>query len=291
MSMQRSMPSSLVLHSQIFTLVKVQRDGESAIYRSGDTFLRLGERERINRDRAFHQQMIDTGFPVAQLLGEGEYEGQRYYLESSLGDQYFGELFAEETKNQGEISDKTFEAFVLVTQQFVRAQLATRSEKRDEAHFVESLHLSILLEELPAWAPQIEARFNRCMQALCYFPFVLTHADYNPHNLYPLGIIDFEDATRGPIGYDVVSAIVSINYFPSVAGYEFMAQYQFTQEQRRQYFDVMDSLFIEAGLPPVSQYEEEFEFFRAIWLLVRMEKWPKIQQFRYSFFEQRFLSR
>lgn len=284
------MKSSLQINGDTFTQVKVQREGESSVYQCANVFLRLGKKERILKELAIHRQMEEAGFPVARVLEVGEYDGYSYFTETSLGTLFYSKLFAQDIERYGRIGDERFASFLNIMKQFVRAQLKTLTEVRDEQAFSEKVHLPILLEEMPDLAPRIEARYTDTMDKLSIFPFCLTHGDCNPHNLYPAGIIDLEDTSFGPIGYDAVCAIVHIDYFPTVPGYEYVASYHFTDGQKKQYLDEMDALFVDAGLSPVSQYRDEFEFYRAIWLLVRMHKWPKIQQFRYDLFRKKFFS-
>lgn len=283
------MQSSITINEEIFTLVKTQRDKESAIYKGADTFLRLGTNERIVRDATIHKRMESAGFPVARLLEEGEYEGRFYYKETSLGVEHYGELFAQDVKKYGCISDERFADFLDIMERFARAQITTCGELRDEEKFAKSIHLEMLMEELPKFSERIHGCYVEAMEKLSMFPFCLTHGDCNPHNIHPGGIIDFEVASSGPIGYDLISVLVTVDYYPKVSGYEFIAGYQFTDKQKQRYLEMMDTIFSESGLPPVSHYLYEFEFFRAVWLLVRMHQWPKIQQFRYDIFEKKFL--
>jgi hypothetical protein len=283
------MKSSITINGETFTLVKVQRDGESAIYKGTDTFLRLGEKERIVRDLATHKRMEKALFPVAHLLEEGKYEGYSYYIETSLGVKHYGELFAWDVKKYGCISDEKFSDFLDTMERFARAQVSTCDELRNEKQFSKSIHMEMLMDELLTFSTQIQARYTEIMKRLSLFPFCLTHGDCNPHNLYPGGIIDLEVASFGPIGYDLISALVTVDYYPTVSGYEFIAGYRFTDKQKQQYLQAMDAVFIESGLPMVSQYLNDFEFCRAVWLLVRMHQWPKIQKFRYDLFKKKFL--
>ncbi|MDD5083738.1 MAG: aminoglycoside phosphotransferase family protein [Candidatus Moranbacteria bacterium] len=284
------MKPSIAINGENFVLVKIQRDNESAIYKGADTFLRLGEKGRIIQELAIHKRMEELSFPVARLLKEGEYEGQLYFIETSLGAEHYGELFARDVKKYGRISDERFEDFLAIMKRFARAQVSTCGEQRDEDRFADSIHMPMLLDEFPDLAPRIQKYYIEAMKKLALFPFCLTHGDCNPHNIHTGGIIDLEVASSGPIGYDLISALVTVDYFPSVPGYEFITGYQFTDKQKQRYLEVIDSVFAEAGLPPVSQYTHEFEFCRAVWLLVRMHKWPKLRQFRYDIFMKKFLN-
>ena len=86
----------ITIEGTTFSLVTLQRGGTTAVYRSDGRYLRLGERAQIQRDVAFHEQMVAGGFPVASIISQGEYKDFVYLIEESLGEQHFGSLFAEE---------------------------------------------------------------------------------------------------------------------------------------------------------------------------------------------------
>jgi Phosphotransferase enzyme family len=278
----------VTLAGETFSLVTVQRGTTTAVYRSARYYLRLGERAQIQRDISFHKQMAAYGFPVARIVLQGAYRDFGYFIEESLGEKHFGELFAEDVMQYGKISDRSFGRFLHITQVFAQAQLKTRAE-RSTPTFAHNIHLAALLEELPQDAARIQARFAQAMERLIAFPCVLTHGDFNPHNLYPAGVIDLEASFYGPAGYDLATNIVHINNYPTSSDYEFFQGYYFTEEQQRQYCNTVDALYTGQGLAPLSAYLEDFAFCRAVWLAVRMGPWPKIQQFRYDLLRQKFL--
>lgn len=86
-----------------YSLVRVQRGGVTATYRSspGDEYLKIGAATKIAKDLSIHRELLELGFPVSNILSEGQEGELSYFRESSLGEQTFGEMFAEETKNTG----------------------------------------------------------------------------------------------------------------------------------------------------------------------------------------------
>ena len=275
----------------LFQLVTSQRDGESAVYRSADgsQYLRIGKTERIRRDLELHKKMEAAGFPVAKLIGEGEADGKYYFLESSLGERRLGDLFGDDVRRNGTITEEHFSTFLSVVERFGRAQLTT-TVPPDFKDFARGIHLDWLSAELPHYEKAIEKRFQEAIERLSVFPFVITHGDLNANNLYPEGVIDLEDSFHGPFGYDIMTALVHIGYFPDSAEYEYSARYGFTPKQAYRYRAMADTLSQEAGFPPLSRFETDFDFCRGAWSLVRVHKWPKLQEFRYNLFIQKFLS-
>ncbi len=283
------MEDSVFLNNKTYELVKTQRDDISAIYKCGDEYLRLGETAKIKRDLEAHRKMEAEGFPVAEVLDEGELDGLYYFTETSLGAYKIGEIFADDTQKTGRISDENFDVFLSVVEKFMKAQLNAKSPTEDFNSFSLGILLDNLCNELPEYSAKIRARFAEIKDRLAVFPFVLTHGDFNPGNLYPAGVIDFEDTFYGPFGFDIVGALVYSDYMPDSSDYEYFAKYRFSAEQKKKYFELVDSTSQSAGLPKLSEFEKDFEFCKAVWLSVRMEKWPKLQKFRYDLLIDRFL--
>lgn len=272
-----------------FSFIRGQRSG-SAVYKSADSFLRIGDAQKINASLELHKRMEHFGFPVAPLLAEGIVGGQQYYIETSLGEKHLGELFAEDMKGVNEISEATFRDFLDISEKFARAQLNTKINWRDYEGFSKGIHLDSMCEELPEYAESMNERFSQVKQKTASLPFVLTHGDFNPNNLYPDGVIDFEDSFYAPYGYDQISAITHINYFPDDSGFEHTAGYRFTEAQRRVFLERMDTIWKEAGLPALSEFEQDFEYCRALWLAAKIPQTPKLQGFRYNLLIHKFLN-
>jgi len=196
-----------------------------------------------------------------------------------------GGIFAKDTERSGAISTKSFDAFVEIARQFAKAQLATASETKDFDAFSKGIHFDPLCEELPEYAPLLRKRFEEAKSRMSAMPFVLTHGDFNPNNLYPTGVIDLEDSFYGPYGYDIIGALSHIDSFPDSSEYEYFAKYRFTQK----YLDSLDAVCTEAGRPKLTPLKEDFEFCRAVWLAVEIPHTPKLQRFRYDFVIKNFL--
>lgn len=282
-------PENIQIGKRSFEFLKIQRDAQSTVYKSADAYLRIGSPDKILADLAFHKQMEEANFPVAKIISEGELNGQVYFVESSLGERHFGQMFAEDIEKTGSISKNSFEEFLNIVKRFAKAQLRTRGKEGNYAEFADGIYLDVLCEELPEQASKIQAIFERMKEKFKALPFVTTHGDFNPNNLYPTGVIDLEDSFRGPFGYDLIGAFIHIDYFPDSTDFEYFAKYRFSNGQKQEYFEFLDRVSVEENLPLLSGFQHEFEFARAVWLLVRMHAQPKLQKFRYDLFTERFL--
>lgn len=282
------MPQELTIDGRHYTLVRGQRSGVS-VYRGDGEFMRLGPPEEIGRHIGMHAKLAQAGFPVPALISEGLWEDSAFFREISLGEAHFGELFAREYASANAISDRTFDAFIAVAESFLRAQLRTNGigTRADVAH---ATHVDTLCDEFPQDSSRIQSRFETTMERLAPLPWVITHGDFNPHNMYPGGVIDFEDTFHAPFGYDAVTAIVQIDWFPDEGlPYEYGARYRYAAAQRKRYQDMTECVAREAGQTLV-EYDADFEFLRAAWSTARMGSWPHLQAWRYRKFSQTFLA-
>jgi len=275
------MDQEVTIEGKKFTLVKLQREG-LGVYRSGDLYLRLGRPEAIQKDLTLHKEMIGHGFPVAEVVSNGQHNDSAYFIEHSLGENHFGRMFAEDIKKTGNIADTTFQAFLDITTKFAEAQLTTATQTRSSEEFANGIHLSLLFEELPKETEHFQERFNQAFKRVSVFPFVVTHGDLNPHNLFSEGVIDLESSFMGPAGYDLVTNIIHINHFPASTEYEYYQEYTFNPDHKQQYFQTIDTIYQQHGLPQLSPFAIDFEFCRAVWAAVRIHKYPKLQEFRYN---------
>ncbi len=276
----------IIIDNVEYHLEDIQRSGNSAIYKDNINYLRIGAPEKIDKDLSFHKKMEAFGFPIAKLRGEGDYQGMRYFIEKSLGDEHFGQILKRETQALGHVSDESFEIFLNILIKFGAAQIKTISSDQDWESFRNGIHLDIICRELPEYADRIVARYKQSEERLKAFPFGIMHGDFTPFNIYPKGVIDLEDSFVGPLGYDLGSFVEIQNWFPETSDDEFHRVYKFTPEQRAKLISSIDDLYVNAGLAKISDYTEDFNLTKGIWFTVRMQSLPKLQQFRYELIKQ-----
>lgn len=277
-------PPFLNLKGKKFTLVKQRQFQDVGVYSGNNSYLRLGNTQVITKEIAKHNKLMKLGFPLATITEQGKFGSWTYYIETSLGKYHLGEVFKQEINKFGKISVKTFSDFLNVSKIFARAQLQTATQKNYINKFVATIHLNILAKELPQQKQKLLKKFDRIAKKLAVFPYVLTHADFCPHNLFKNGVIDFEHQSLAPAGYDIVTNIITIDGFPTGGDYELIGGYRFTPNQLKQYLTAMDKIYFAHGLPKISRFQKEFAFCREVWLTARMHRFPKLQQFRYNRF-------
>ena len=274
------------VNNKIFKFIKRRSHRPVSVYRSGGEFMRLGESGQVKKEFAVHKKLLRLKFPVAAILKNGKFGKLSYYTEKSLGEDHFGHIFRDDYNKSKTINRKNFALFLKISEKFAEAQLATTTNKPRLSEFFFQIHKPEVFKELPQYKKLLAKSFHKIQANLKNLPFVLSHGDFNPHNIYPKGVTDLETFHYAPLGYDIVTNITQISFFPLGHTYEFYRGYYFSTQQRQQYFALMDNLFIKHGYKPISEYKQHFIMCRAVWSVVRMDRWPKIQHWRYKQFKK-----
>jgi thiamine kinase-like enzyme len=280
---------TLKVNGREFKLVKLRREAPMAVYRCEGLFMRVGKSDDLHKEVRERDKLKTYGFPIPTRYKKTKIDGDsHYYLEESMGRKHFTQIFGEKYKTEGEVSDRDFKDFIKIVKRFAEAQLKTAVKKKNFTEFANAIRIRRLKKILPKYASKIDTVYSEAKEKLSMFPFVLSHGDFNTHNLYKKGVIDFEGLFYGPAGYDIVSAIFTIEMI-DVKGNEFPVR--FTQEQKNMYYEVFDNLYLENGLPRLSDYAKYFEFCRAVWLTTNSSISDDAKEYRKEFFIRNFLSR
>ncbi len=284
-------PEKLTIGDKEYTLVKQRREAPMAVYKHGSTFLRVGHKRDVEKELAQRDKLKEYGFPIPRRFREGETkEGWVYYTERSMGNENFTDIFVKDIERQGMIDEKSFQQFMSITKEFAEAQLKTIDDKADVKQFFESTSVKDIGKDFTAdERKKIEKLVLEAAERLAVFPLVLTHGDFNSHNLYRNGVIDFEGLFYAPVGYDIATNIFNPEFFPLLGDYELINPYRFSTEQKKQYYDFFDKFYLEKGIPRISDYCKYFEFFRATWLTANKSHIPKVHEFRINLYRKYFL--
>jgi aminoglycoside phosphotransferase (APT) family kinase protein len=175
-----------------------------------------------------------------------------------------------------------------MTMRFAYAQLTTAAGSPSKDALAEAIRLASLKKEIGEHAKALQKEFDAVAERLQTYPSVVTHGDLNPSNMYPQGVIDLEDSFEGPLGFDVVSVLMTQEWFPDGA-YEFVSKYRMSEAQKFQCIAQCDALYARAGFPPLSHAYRDLSFCRAVWLCAGMNEWPNIQKWRFEKFKKEFL--
>ncbi len=275
-------PREIKIQGKTYRYVRTREQQNVSVYQSKHAYLRMGSVRTIQSEIGKHNAFLLNGFPVPKITESGWFFDSAYYVEKSFGKEQLSKFFTRDYKKHGEISRAHFNALLSIVGQFARAQLSSATTKKFWEEFFHTIHLAILKKEAPLLAKDLERVCKKIQKEVSHFPFVVSHGDFNVHNIFSQGVIDMEHVTHAPAGYDLVTLIAHIDMFPSVAKYEYRRQYEFSEKQKQDYFFFIDTLYAHAGLPHPSLYKKEFQFCRAVWSAARMQRYPKLQAWRFG---------
>lgn len=281
-----SSDEKITVDGKTFAHVKTREYTPVSIYQNEDSFLRIGPKDLILPELNLHKNLLEFDFPVPKIISEGEKDGKYYYIETSLGKILLGDIFWEDYKKSGFVSDDNFKILLSLTEKFAKAQIKTAKSEKAFESFYYGVHMDYILEELPHLKEKIITAFEKVKERLSASPIILTHGDFNAYNLFEEGIIDFGNSFEAPAGYDLVSNIYHTYLFPKGGDFESTRRYEFSTKQINDYFSLMDDIYLQNNFPKLSDFISEFIFTRTIWSAVRMQRYPKVQEWRYKKFEK-----
>lgn len=260
-----AIPQEIDIKGEQFRYIKSRRMG-GAVYtnEAKDKFLRTANKEEIRGEVNLTRDLKERGFPVPTVLDHGEFGGGLfYYIESSIGTRTFGELFKKETDEHGGVTDKTFNAFTEVALRYASAQFNERNfVPQNRADISRTILLYNVLRNHPPSEdarPEFDEAIKRVADRVTELPFGYLQSDLNAYNILENGVIDFENASHGPVGFDVMTNVSFGRLWPRIA-----RAYVVSDEQIGRYNDRVDELAIANKLPKMTEYRNEFLLLKAV---------------------------
>ena len=241
------------------------RGGKVYASRDRREYLRTAKAVEIAREANLTKDLYRRGFPVPEVLAIGTLEdGTAYYLERSIGERTFGEIFTEETEAQGRAGEASFDAFLQIMNRYCRAQFHPRNRvPHDRDALAELVALANVTRNNPP-SPDMRAPFGeayeRASERVMSLPWGYVQADLAAFNILPAGVIDFEFAGIGPVGYDVVTNVHFGRMWPQAD-----VAFVFTDEQVARYTAAIDEVALDNDLPAPSSFADDFLVLKAIW--------------------------
>ncbi len=280
-----SIPDTLSVNGENFKLVKTRAVAPVSIYKSNNSFLRLGKPELITGEISLQKDLLKAGVPVPEILEHGTIGDNVFYIEESIGEHSFTEIFSRDFTEGGQITTRSFTGFLKIIGKFANAQLST-TRINIKKNFYDGIYADTLKRELPSIAGKIDIALGKVEDRLAAFPILFTHGDLNPSNIMQNGVIDFENAFNGYAGYDLATCILHIFLFPKSKRYELYRSYQPNESQINEYMRVIDGIYEKNKLPAPSKHLDDFMIGRVIWSAAGMNKEPLIQEWRFAMLKE-----
>lgn len=242
------------------------------VYRSpdGQEILRTGSPDGIAQEAEFLREISRRGFPIPEVTASGRTkDGLGYFIETSVGEQNFGDIFRDEYARHGEIQDASFTAFASICLRFVEAQLKPENQQKGPSQLREGIQLANVLEENSDLSSLLEDAVAAAEARIGDLPLVLSHGDLTPFNTLERGVIDFEHCFVTPVGYDAITCVTFHRFFdhPKPDGTGTMRNWEFRSEQMSDYRTRLDTLCERAGAPGLSPYFDDFLMLKSVWSL------------------------
>jgi hypothetical protein len=284
---QEKFTETLEIEGRVFSLVKIRDYNQGAIYQSEDgVFLRIGEESVIGAEQVTHEYFESKGFPLPELLEQGNQQGLKYYTETSVGKNTLSVSFGEDFTKTGKVSDENFGKLLSIAEEFVIAQVENVTEKNPAAaDFFDMTQFLMVREECPELGTLLNIATQKIQATLAGIPLVPTHGDFNPANIFEEGVIDFSYHSFAPAGYDLACLLVNTYYFPKGVkpDFEMVRKSEYTSEQWQHIFDLGNKMYAKLNIH--RSFEETFTAFavaRMVWGAARMGHTPKVQAWRFQ---------
>ncbi|MBI3589396.1 MAG: aminoglycoside phosphotransferase family protein [Candidatus Liptonbacteria bacterium] len=239
--------------------------GKVFVNEDKSTYLRTGGPSEIAGEVNLTRELYKRGFPVPKLLETGTLpNGDVYYIEQSMGEDVFGDIFREETKTSGHVSDKSFDKFAGVIRKYYEAQFNLSNFVPHDRNAL--ARMTILETVMRNHPPSDKMRemftmaYERASQKLLSLPWGYIQSDLNAFNVLKDGVIDFEMAGFGPVGYDILMSVYFGRMWPADR-----VAYVFTDEQITRYIAEVDKAAQDKNLPALSLYTDDFLILKTIW--------------------------
>ncbi len=283
---EKEQPEDLELNGNVYTHVRTRVYTPVSVYKNDDSYVRIGPPELILPELTLHKRLLQFGFPIPALLMEGELDGLKYYIETSLGDWLLGRIFIEDILTSGAVSNAHFDRCLALTLEFVEAQLKMPTARNQFEDFVEGTHIEVARSELPKLSLLIDDVLFKLQKNLEKIPFVLSHGDLNPFNMVEGGVIDFGSSFNAPIGYDAYVNLYHTYNFPADTTHPNSRKYDFTKEQKNRYLEAIAHVYERQGMDYIPLHIDDFIMARNFWSTVKMGHYPELQKWRYMQFER-----
>ena len=270
-----------------FVQSRLVEGGEVYTNSSKTLYARVGPKESTLQEEIHQKSLAKRGYPVGTVESSGELEDGRYYFtEKSLGDKHFGQIFA---MDGGVTTDDNFEQFSSVLLRFLDAEL----DANNHLHTEFDVRQIIEFDELRAGYPdkdlsRVEKAIKKMSDALRGLTTVYIQNDLNPFNVFPKGVIDFEYVYPGPVGYDVISAVVFNSFFPDGDIDRLHKLYRYSEEQVTDFFAQVTENMSQKNISINEEIIQSYIVMKTIWAAVKNNSAIKNSEKKSNFWEWRF---
>lgn len=243
--------------------IKAREYQNPYIFKSPDEnkYLHFGDPLKIKQIIDVQTNLYKKGYPVSPILKTGNFGKYSYLLESSLGYESYGDIFANNIESQ------TFQSFCATIKTYFEAQ--AKNQLSSPVNFnvrKEVMADNIIQENSDIDLTLINLALDKLQQRLQELPFTYSHGDFAARNILDKGVIDFEFYSIAPIGLDVFTVCAMENFWMfKNENREFHARFHYEQHHNEYLIKVLSKVCSEYNLDRLLEYQNDFILFKAFW--------------------------
>lgn len=251
------------LESKGWKFVKAREYQNTFIFNSSDEneYLHFGDPVKIQHVIDLQTDLHKKGYPVALILKVGNLGSFLYMVESSLGEQTYGEIFEKGIESQ------TFKLFCGMVGAYFEAQVknqlpqpipfSVRKDVMAENVIEENSDLDLNL---------LNSSLDKLQDRLQRLPFTYSHGDFAARNILEKGVIDFEFCSVAPLGLDVFTACVMESFwmFENENG-KIHAKFSYDEGNLDYLVKSLNEICRKNNLDMLLEYQNDFILLKAFW--------------------------
>lgn len=254
---------SQYLESKGWKFVKAREYQNTYIFKSVDEneYLHFGDPAKIKRVIELQTDLHKKGYPVAPILKFGNLGSFLYIVESSLGEQTYGEIFEKGIESQ------TFKSFCDMAITYFDAQIKNQLPPPNSFNIRKDVMAkNVIQENSDLDLNLLNSSLDKLQNRLQRLPFAYSHGDFAARNILEKGVIDFEFYSIAPLGLDVFTAcgVESLWMFKNENG-KIHAKFSYDENNLDNLARILSEICSKYNLDMLLEYHNDFILYKAFW--------------------------
>ncbi|WKZ23991.1 MAG: phosphotransferase [Candidatus Dojkabacteria bacterium] len=246
--------------------------------------MRIGKTEDLEKEIALQSYLQQHNYPVPHVIDHGIYEGNTFFIEENTGNETLAQSFVKQSGTQTE-EQRTL-LFELLTK-YAEAQSLTVKNENYAQRFLEGAYYDEVAENEARGdlKKKMADAKTKLLHDLASVPYVFSHGDFNPWNIFPKAVIDFEYHLWAPFGYDLITCVLHDYNFPSESTLEIRRSNEFPEDFRSKVINYVFEFSKNQLNTSIDNIVESIYLPKLTFSSAHMDRMPKIQQWRFNLLE------
>lgn len=274
----------LTINGNTYDFVKKRAYKEVWIYGNAQGYLRIGKTEDLEKEIELQSYLQQHKYPVPHVIDQGIFEGNTYFIEENTGSETIAQSFIKQAGSQTE--EQRDQLYQLLTQ-YAEAQALTVKKENFAEKFLEGAYYNEVAEnevkgDLKKKMADAKAKL---LHDLSSVPYVFSHGDFNPWNIFPKAVIDFEYHLWAPFGYDLITCVLHDYNFPAESNLEMKRSNEFPSAFRSKVINYVFDFSGKRLNTPIKNIAEAIYLPKLTFSSAHMDRMPKVQKWRFDLLE------